>query len=308
MITKNKKIFLYDKYGNQENSFDIEISSAIYNSSDKYLIVAEKEGNKFYVIHNKNIVWQEEIDGKIQKIEINNDGYVVIKAYDTNYKSIIILYNAEGKELFKQYLSNTVVDISITEDSKYLAYAELNTSGILVQSDIKIISIEKVLKKEESSIVFEHKTDIDKLILNIKYQTDNKLVCMYDNSIDIIENNKNRELVNLENKNITYMSIELKDSVLIVEENANGDVVESEATIINTSNNKKYKYSYNQCIKKVYVANNVIALNYGTELHVIAKNGWLIKKYISKKEIDDIVISKGIVGIIEKSRLLTFDI
>lgn len=259
-------------------------------------------------MQNKDIVWQAELKESIEKIEVNNEGYVAVKGYDNNYNSIIILYNSEGKELFKQYLSNTVVDISISNDSKYLAYAELNTLGILVQSNIKIISIEKALHDTNNSTVYSYETEIDKLILDIKYQKNDKLVCMYDNSIDVIENNKSREIINLKNKNITYMSIDLEDSAVIVEENSNNNLVKSNVIVINTSNSKEHKYVLNQIVKEIYVTDNAIALNCGKELHVIGKNGWLIKKYISKKEIDNIIISKRLVGIIEKNRLLIFDI
>lgn len=308
VITKNKKIYLYDKYGKEEASYDVEINNAIYDSKDKYLVVAEKNGKKVYVLHQKNIVWQSEIDGEIENVEINKNGYVVIKAHNSNYKSIIILYNSEGKEQFKKYLSNVVIDIGISEDNNYLAYAELNTSGVLAQSIIKILSIDKALKNNEDSIEYSYQADINKLILNIEYQNNNKLICMYDNSIDIIEKNNSRQLVNFENKNITFISIDFDDVVAVVEENTNNNEIESKVKIINTSNGKENIYVHNQVVKSIFSADNVLAVNYGKELHVIARNGWLVKKYISSREIDNVTISSKMVGIIEKNKILIFDI
>lgn len=308
VVTKNKKIYIYDKYGKEENCFDVEINNAIYDSSSKYLAVAEKDGKNFYVIYKKGIMWQGKMDVNIEKIEVNKNGYVAIKAYDSNYKSIIILYNSEGKEQFRKYISNTVVDIGISEDNNYLAYAELNTNGVLIQSNIKVISIEKAIKDSENSLIYSYNADINKLILNIEYQANNKLVCMYDNSIDLIENNENKELINFKGKNVTLISIEFEDVVAIVEENSNNNIVQSKVTIINTTNRKEKTYTEKQMVKEIYVAKDVIALNFGKELHVVARNGWLVKKYISKREINDVIISSKVVGIVERNRILAFGI
>lgn len=46
--------------------------------------------------------------------------------------------------MFKTYLSSSkAVDVAISNDNKHLAIAEVDTSGTIIQSSIKIISIEK---------------------------------------------------------------------------------------------------------------------------------------------------------------------
>ena len=60
------------------------------------------------------------------------------------------MYDNKGDELFKTFLKSTrVVSTSISEDNKYLAIAEIDTSGTIIQSNIKIISIEngKMMQK-----------------------------------------------------------------------------------------------------------------------------------------------------------------
>ncbi len=53
------------------------------------------------------------------------------------------------KTFFK---STRVVSTSISNDNKYLAIAEIDTSGTIIQSNIKIISIEKGKNNAENSI------------------------------------------------------------------------------------------------------------------------------------------------------------
>ena len=55
--------------------------------------------------------------------------------------------------------------------------------------------------------------------------------------------------------------------------------------------------------KSIKTSDNKIAINFGTELHIIDKNGILFKKYISETEINDIVITDALVGIVYKDRI-----
>ena len=48
---------------------------------------------------------------------------------------------------------------------------------------------------------------------------------------------------------------------------------------------------------------NKIALNLGSSVEFINTNGWLVKKYISEKEVKDIVLSENIVGIVYKDKV-----
>lgn len=46
-----------------------------------------------------------------------------------------------------------------------------------------------------------------------------------------------------------------------------------------------------------------IALNLGSRIDFINTNGWLVKKYISEKEIQDIVIAEKVAGIVYKDKI-----
>ena len=70
------------------------------------------------------------------------------------HKTIIQTFNNKGTLLFKQFLSSTyVTDMEISPDNKYLAIAEVNLSGIIIQSNIKILSIENVTSEDINSMM-----------------------------------------------------------------------------------------------------------------------------------------------------------
>lgn len=147
-ILNKNKLTTYSNSGKKEFEHEISVSDALYASNNRFLALAEKNGQNLYLISEQNLLWQTEVEGEIQKINVNKNGYVSVIITGGGYKAVIATYSPSGKELFKTYLSSTTaIDTSISNDNKYLAIAEINTSGTLIQSNVKVISIEKARKR-----------------------------------------------------------------------------------------------------------------------------------------------------------------
>ncbi len=318
----NTHIYAYDKYivtleknnlthynssGKKESELKLEISDPIFDSNGKYLMIAEKNKQKIYLVNNNSIVWQNDIEGTISKISVNKNGYTSVIISGTTYKSVIAVFDKDGKELFKTYLSSTIaMDSSISEDNKYLSFAEINTSGTLIQSTIKTISIDKAKETPTDSIIYTHDAEQNELITNIKYQDKNRLVCSYNNGVNVINNNKNEILMTLseKDKKVAFSDIELSNCAYRIIEKSTG-LFKANSTIelYNTSTKKQNIYTFDGVAKRIYSYSNIIAIDLGSEVHFIGTNGWLIKKYSSTQEIKDIVIAENLAGIIYRDKI-----
>ena len=310
VVLENKKLKIYNTLGTEEKEILTDINNPIFDAVGDHLIVAEKNGDSIYLLKGKELLWHNTIEGKISQIEINENGYVGVVISDISYKNIINIFNPEGKSLFKTYVAtNKVVDISISRNNKYVALAEIDMSGVQVQSSIRIIDIEKAKTDPSNSIINTHFAEVGKLILNIEYQNKERLLCVYNDSINSIEENVNKYLIGLENNKITFTSIELKNNIFTIEEKQSGEFASiSNVNITNITNSKTKKYEIEEVAKEIYTSEKVIALNFGTELHIINTNGWLMKKYISKQEINNVVISDKIAGIIYRDKIEIIDL
>ncbi len=318
-VDKNNQVFCYDKYicilndknlelynslGESISEINININTALFASKDKYLAIAEKNGQEFCVILDKTYLWGEKVDGEILQIHVNKNGYVAVVTTDTTYKSTITIFDATGNEILKRFLKSTrVVDVSIGNDNKHIAFAEIDTSGALIQSNIKIISTEKAMEDEEKAIEYEYEADTSKMILKVKYQTNGNLLCVYDDSLDIISNGVNQEFLPVDKK-MTFISGNLKDAIVYITEEQTGLFSStSTATIVNTSNNEKIYYNYDEVAKELYSYENIIGINVGSEIYFIDTNGLLIKKYTSHQEITNVVLSDNLAIIVYKDRI-----
>lgn len=306
-ILAENKLMQYNTSGNLENEINLEINNPVYNVNNKYIAISEKNGNTLNLISGSEILWTKKLDGNISKINVNNNGYVSVILTGTTYKSVIVTLDNKGNELFKTYLSTTTaVDTSISKNNKYLAFAEVNTSGTTIQSNIKEVSIERAKENPSESIVNTYSADNNKLIINIKYNEDNKIVCFYDNEITLLEKENNTILLNLNenNKNINFANINLDGYVYrAIEEN---DGLFNTNTVIemkNVNNDKTTVRTIKGTAKYIYSFNNIVAVNMGQEIEFFNTSGWLLKNYTSTQEVQNIVIGNGIAGIIYKDKV-----
>lgn len=292
----------YNKSADKLASLDLDISEPIFASSGKFLCIAEKSGNKIYLISNRSLVWQKEIDGKISSISINSNGYITASISDTTYRTICKVFDVSGSELLTTYHAKSyVISSTISNDNKFLALAEADFSGITIQSSIRIISIDKALSNSSDTIEYNYLAPIGDLIINIKY-CNGSLVCLYDNHIDIIKDNSVSEVVNFKVANILFADINNK---LIQIEKISTGLLSSkfELQILDIPSLEKKVYILDKEPKSIEVFGNIIAVNFGTEILFINNYGWLIKDYTSYQEVQSIMLSNNLASIVYKDKI-----
>jgi len=295
----------YNSSGQIEKEVKIEINNPIYDSKNKYLSIGEKGSHKLYLIEGNHIIWEKNVDGNLDKITVNKNGYVSAIITGTTHKSVIITYDKEGNELFKTYLSDTIaVDAIISPDNTEFAYAEVNNSGTKVQSNIKIISIEEA-KETNTEAKYTYTAPPDSLILRMKYD-EQKLICMFDDSIQLIENQTNTEIMKINEDDIKsiFVDIELINHIYRTYEKTTG--LFSANTVIeikNVNTQKNITYTIEEVAKSTVSNGTIIAINLGNEIDFIDTNGWLKKRYYSAQVVKDIIICDGLAGIIYRDKI-----
>lgn len=304
-ILKNHELKLYNSSGKEVQNLKINISSPIFSVQDNYLVIAEKDQQKCYLIKDKKIIWEKDIEGQISRINVNQNGYVSVIVSGTSYKSVITTFAEDGSEVFKTYLSNTLaIDVDISKDNKYMSYCEVDLSGALIESKVKTISIEKAKQDPPNAIIYTYQIPGNTLVVNIEYHEKDELVCLCDNKIYTLKNGGINLISEFKDNDVTFMGVDLSKSYFKVRETTYGlNNQNSDIEIYNTSNNKMSKYNVQGIAKNVSAKSGVIAVNLGNEAYFIGENGWLIKKYTSSQEINDIVVSNNIAGIIYRNKI-----
>ena len=160
----------------------------------------------------------------------------------------------------------------------------------------------------ENTIIYTYEADDGNLITNVKYQSKNQIACIYDNGLGVIKDETYREVVKIDNENITYLANDFNNHVVYVKEESAGLFKsQSNVHIVNTSDFQEKIYKMDNSAKDVFANDNIIAVNVGTEIYFLDTNGWLIKKYTANQEITNVKFSESLATIIYKDRIVIVD-
>lgn len=321
----NPYVYAYDKYitvlsknklkeytadGKMEAELDMNISVPLVSSNGKYMVVAEQNGQRIYLVSGANIIWNTQIEGSISSVRVNENGYVSVVIKNTTYKSVVAFYDLSGTELFRTYLSTSyVVCTDISPNNKYLAIGEVDYSGTVIKSCVKIISVENAQTKPEKSIVYTYESENGAIITNINYQNKDYAVCMFNNYIQKVTLESNERIYEITTNDL-FVDINMKDSIAIVDKQSSGLFSYEYEIIIKQTNSKSEKlYILDSDLPKtIKISGENIALNLGNEVRIVGANGWLTKKYTSSKQINSLVIGDSISGVIYKNRIEIIEI
>ena len=228
---------------------------------------------------------------------------------NTIYRSVVLYFDLNGNELFRSYIStNYAICTAISNDNKYLAIGEVDFTGTILKSYIKIISVELAESNPDNSIIYVYEADDGSVITNIKYQDKNIAICMFDKYVQKIGLDYNERLYTFLDKDV-FADINLKNNFAIIDKQSSGLFsYEYEIIIKSTEGKSENLFILDSDLPKSLVANDsVMALNFGNEIQIANLNGWLIKKYTSNKQISNIVLGTNILGIIYKNRIEILD-
>ena len=321
----NPSVFAYDKYisilskntlteytadGNSVAKLDVSISVPLVETNGKYMVMAEKGGQKIYLISGTNILWQNNIEGSISRVNVNRNGYVSVIIQSTIYKSVIIFYDLSGKELFRSYLStNYAICTAVSTNNKYLAIGEIDYSGTIIKSYVKVISVDLAQTDAENSTIYTYEAENGKIITDINYQDKENAICMFDSYVQKVGLDSNERLYEITDKDV-FVDINLKDGYTVINKQSSGLFqYEYEMKIKKIDSKTESLYILNNDLpKSMSTSDNKMALNLGNEVQIVDTNGWLLKKYTSSKQIDKIVLGDSIAGIVYKNKIEIIDL
>ncbi len=300
----NGKLTIYNNSANVVNTIDVVVNSPKFCSYGKYLLIADQEGQNLYLIYNDSLQWHKEMEGDISQIYVNKNGAVCAVLSGTTYKSIIVMFNINGNEEFRTFLSTTTAtDVTISDDNKYLSYVEIKTAGTTIESLVKTISIEKAKNVPSEAIIYTYTTSPNSLLLKIKYKND-KVVAYCDEGIHIYQQGNDEEILKFDNK-VNFADINLNGHFCLVRESDANSLLntEYELKIQNVDSKKEHTHLIKSAIKNIYCKDDIIAINLGNEVEFVNTNGWLTKKFTSLQNIRDIKLGDEVAAIIYKSKI-----
>ena len=211
---------------------EIMLNSPLVATNDKWLVIAEENGQKIITYDMHNVAYETEIDGDIQKITVNSSGYVGVIFAKAGYKNAFTLLKPTGEVVYTKHFANTtLIAADISSDSKTVAMVEADANGAVVNSGIVYLN--------SRGEVICNIAEKDVLLMGIKF-FDDETISVGDSKIIKVDKNyqktvlddfseQNVEGINIENDKIIKLyreSTELfAEKCKIAVSNANGKTV-----------------------------------------------------------------------------------
>lgn len=182
IVFEKSYLTAYNAKGNKEWQKKLE---EIYNPeisvAGDFIQITNNDTGYIYVLDGQYEVGRIKLDGEILSASINNEGTSVIEYSTSGLKTVIGVYNKKGKELYSLKLdNNTVSSYSISDNSRYLAYAYADISGISLVTKITVIDLKKL---SEENYQFKNIISKNNELVYKLYWSGNKLHALLNNSI-----------------------------------------------------------------------------------------------------------------------------
>lgn len=302
VVYSDGSINFYNTDAKQTGNIEMTLSKPIADSEDKYLALADYGLQKVCLIKSNSLVWQKDIEGKISKVSVNKQGYVAVSVTGTTYESIVMLFNENGDLLFSKYLSTYVMDIDISDDSKYIAIAEIDNSTILPVTKIEMVSVGLASTSSDNATVNTYEAESNKLLTGMNFQSKNVLVCSFENYVLKMTESSSDKIYEFSDLT-AYLEVDSKKGFVRIDKEESS-VFKSDYRLKLTNENKSEKvYIIEGSIKSLVCKDNKIALNLGKEVQFIDNNGWLVKRFIGNQEAKSVLVSKKIGIIVFKDKI-----
>lgn len=302
VVYSDGSINFYNTDAKQTGNIEMTLSKPIADSEDKYLALADYGLQKVCLIKSNSLVWQKDIEGKISKVSVNKQGYVAVSVTGTTYESIVMLFNENGDLLFSKYLSTYVIDVDISDDSKYIAIAEVDNSTILPVTKIEMVSVGLASTSSENATINTYEAESNKLLTGMNFQSKNVLLCSFEDYVLKMTDSSSDRLYEFSDLT-AYLEVDSRKGFVRIDKEESSVFKSDYRLKITNENNSEKVYIIEGSIKSLVCKDNRIALNLGKEVQFIDNNGWLVKKFIGKQEVKSVLVSNKIGIIVFKDKI-----
>ncbi len=277
LVYNNGIIKSYNNYGKNTGEIIIEDTvEADVQTCGKYIQVINKDRGLVYVYKNKYEVARIKVDGQIYSGNINEEGTSVIEYSSTGNKTILGVFDNSGKQKYNVKLSNNIVGKYVLSDnSKYLAYVDINVSGISAQTKINLIDLSNI-KQDEANTKTIH-TEDNALAYDM-YWNGKTIVARFDESYMIYNvGSEKKEIAQISfGQTVSIGDYDKKCAYTEIDENGN-----YELNIKNMTSENVKTVSLDDSPKYFAYENGIAYVCYGKKIEAYNNFGMKIKTYNS---------------------------
>ena len=104
---------------------------------------------------------------------------------------------------------------AISTDNSYLAIGEIDYSGTILKSNVRIMSI------DSAELVYNYSNDNQNIIINIKYYDKENATCVYTNSVVTISPSNGNKIYDI-TESTCFVDNQMTGNLIVLEKQSSG--------------------------------------------------------------------------------------
>ncbi|MEG2381284.1 MAG: DUF5711 family protein [Oscillospiraceae bacterium] len=253
LLLSNKGLTAIDRSGKKKWKVEAQLTSPLIDIDEKYILIADLDGNNYTATYKDGKIQHEfKVQNDIISAKVNKSGNTAIATEEAGYKGMVSVFNNRGDNIYTWHSGEGyIVDVDISDNSRYLAVSQMMSDGDEVYSRIQFIDI---FRGEIVSTAFCESA----LVANITFDKNDDVVAVSDkNVVGYTKKGKQRFDINLAGKKTTNFILGNDMMTFLTADSRGNSILE----IYSTGGRLIGTYSTNGEVKNVAMCGDTIALN-----------------------------------------------
>ena len=176
LMFNNEGIYAVDRSGREIWTTVAAATSPYAEVRGNNILLADLSGRKIRTFQGEKMISEIESQNEILSARVNKNGYIAVSTTELGYKGLVVLYDNDGKEVFRWHSGTGYIGaVDISADNR-LAVSQLVTNKEQVYSKILLINPKS---QEEPKCIAELKGIVTKL----QYAESGVLVALSNNGL-----------------------------------------------------------------------------------------------------------------------------
>lgn len=253
-----------------EYSFDHGYSNPVLESSGIYTVIYDEGQNKYRLDTTSGAVYTESLDNSILCCDVTKSGTVAVATTSAKKLCEVNVFTKSLKNLCKLEISEGyVIDIALSEDSKKVACAVVNSENANLVTRIYIYDVNK-----QANICA---VDIPQgSIADLKY-SGKSIITLGDTYMGVIKNNEYKSVYE-QGTIVTQHYSYTPAGELVVAFGSYNNSTENKIALIKSNGKIKSELEFNGIIKDISASSNIVSILTGNSVTDIVLSSGEIKE------------------------------
>lgn len=282
VVFNSQGVKKYNVNGNFEDDYYLSAYSPMMSVRGGYTALADADSSEITLLKSGRKKVSMKVPQNVKRVNVNAKGYVTAITAEKGYKSLVIVFDKYGREVYKWYSDESyVVDALLSDNCKYLATASLSIDKDTVNT--KITQFKVTSEAKLSEVLLEK---------NIAYQLlykGNGLVAITDKqAVKISKMGKIKNKYEFNGKTLECFDAENEDNIALA---LSLDTSITDVITLNSSLKEKGKHQCKFLVNMIDEQNSKVIVSGDGKVEVINKGGTLLLSDDLEKEGKYIVLA-----------------